>query len=70
MSSEISDIRQKSQVSDLRSQISSKTIHHFINLTLYHSMVDVDYKAKLDEAIVQSDVVKIFDNLLTVGVER
>ena len=33
-------------------------------------MVEVDYKAKLDEAIVQSDVVKIFDNLLTVGVER
>jgi hypothetical protein len=33
-------------------------------------MVDVDYKAKLDEAIVQSDVVKIFDNLLTVGVEQ
>jgi type II secretory ATPase GspE/PulE/Tfp pilus assembly ATPase PilB-like protein len=32
-------------------------------------MVEVDYKSKLDEAIVQSDVVKIFDNLLTVAVE-
>lgn len=32
-------------------------------------MVEVDYKAKLDEAVLQSDVVKIFDNLLTVGVE-
>jgi len=32
-------------------------------------MVETNYKAKLDEAIVQSDVVKIFDNLLTVGVE-
>ena len=32
-------------------------------------MADIDYKAKLDEAIVQSDVVKIFDNLLTVAVE-
>lgn len=33
-------------------------------------MTEIDYKAKLDEAIVQSDVVKIFDNLLTVGVEK
>jgi hypothetical protein len=33
-------------------------------------MVDVDYRAKLGEAIVQSDVVKIFDNLLTVAVEE
>ncbi len=33
-------------------------------------MQEVDYKAKLDEAIVQSDVVKIFDNLLTVAVEQ
>lgn len=32
-------------------------------------MVEIDYKAKLDEAVMQSDVVKIFDNLLTVGVE-
>ena len=32
-------------------------------------MAEIDYKAKLDEAIVQSDVVKIFDNLLTVAVE-
>ncbi|HMS90965.1 MAG TPA: GspE/PulE family protein, partial [Candidatus Absconditabacterales bacterium] len=32
-------------------------------------MVEIDYKAKLDEAVIQSDVVKIFDNLLTVGVE-
>ncbi len=32
-------------------------------------MVEIDYKAKLDEAIVQSDVVRIFDNLLTVAVE-
>ncbi len=33
-------------------------------------MVEIDYKAKLDEAVLQSDVVKIFDNLLTVSVER
>ena len=33
-------------------------------------MIDIDYKAKLDEAVLQSDVVKIFDNLLTVAVER
>lgn len=32
-------------------------------------MIEVNYKAKLDEAVLQSDVVKIFDNLLTVGVE-
>ena len=32
-------------------------------------MTKIDYKAKLDEAIIQSDVVKIFDNLLTVAVE-
>jgi len=32
-------------------------------------MVEVDYKAKLDEAVLQSDVVKIFDNLLTIAVE-
>ncbi len=32
-------------------------------------MVEIDYKAKLDEAVIQSDVVKIFDNLLTVAVE-
>lgn len=32
-------------------------------------MVEVDYKAKLDEAVLQSDVVKIFENLLTVAVE-
>lgn len=32
-------------------------------------MVEIDYKAKLDEAVLQSDVVKIFDNLLTVAVE-
>ena len=32
-------------------------------------MIDIDYKAKLDEAVLQSDVVKIFDNLLTVAVE-
>ncbi len=32
-------------------------------------MIEVDYKAKLYEAVLQSDVVKIFDNLLTVGVE-
>ncbi len=32
-------------------------------------MVDIDYKAKLDEAVLQSDVVKIFENLLTVAVE-
>ncbi len=33
-------------------------------------MVEIDYKAKLDEAVLQSDIVKIFDNLLTVAVER
>jgi len=33
------------------------------------SMVEVDYKARLDESVLQSDVVKIFDNLLTVAVE-
>ncbi len=32
-------------------------------------MVEVDYKAKLDEAVLQSDVVKIFADLLTVAVE-
>lgn len=32
-------------------------------------MVEVNYKAKLDEAVLQSDVVKIFDNLLTISVE-
>ncbi len=32
-------------------------------------MIQIDYKAKLDEAVLQSDVVKIFDNLLTVAVE-
>ncbi len=32
-------------------------------------MIEIDYKAKLDEAVLQSDVVKIFDNLLTVAVE-
>lgn len=32
-------------------------------------MTDIDYKAKLYEAVIQSDVVKIFDNLLTVAVE-
>ncbi|MFA7298292.1 MAG: GspE/PulE family protein [Candidatus Absconditabacterales bacterium] len=32
-------------------------------------MAEIDYKAKLDEAVLQSDVVKIFDNLLTVAVE-
>ena len=26
-------------------------------------MIEVDYKMKLDEAVLQSDVVKIFDNL-------
>ena len=33
-------------------------------------MVEVDYKANLDEAVLQSDVVKIFENLLTVAVEE
>ena len=32
-------------------------------------MADIDFKKKLDEAVVQSDIVKIFDNLLTIGVE-
>jgi len=32
-------------------------------------MIEIDYKAKLDESILQSDVVKIFENLLTVAVE-
>lgn len=30
----------------------------------------MDYKQQLDDAILQSDVVKIFDNLLTISVER
>ncbi|MFA5748340.1 MAG: GspE/PulE family protein [Candidatus Absconditabacterales bacterium] len=30
---------------------------------------EIDYKQKLDDAIMQSDVVKIFENLLTVAVE-
>lgn len=29
----------------------------------------INYKEKLDNAIIQSDVIKIFDNLLTIGVE-
>jgi len=33
-------------------------------------MVEVDYKANLDGAVLQSDVVKIFENLLTVAVEE
>ncbi len=33
-------------------------------------MPKVDYKQKLDESILQSDVVKIFDNLLTIAVEK
>ncbi len=32
-------------------------------------MIEIDYKAKLDESVLQSDVVKIFENLLTVAVE-
>lgn len=32
-------------------------------------MIEIDYKTKLDEAVLQSDVVRIFDNLLTVAVE-
>lgn len=32
-------------------------------------MIEIDYKAKLDEAVLQSDVVRIFENLLTVAVE-
>ena len=32
-------------------------------------MIDIDYKAKLDEAVLQSDVVNIFATLLTVAVE-
>jgi len=30
----------------------------------------VDYKKVLEESIIQSDVVKIFDNLLTYAVEQ
>jgi hypothetical protein len=33
-------------------------------------MVTVDYRQRLTQAIVDSDVVKIFDNLLTVAVEE
>ena len=33
-------------------------------------MVEVDYRQRLQQAILESDVVKIFDNLLTVGVEE
>ena len=32
-------------------------------------MTEIDFKKKLDEAVIQSDIVKIFDNLLTIGVE-
>jgi hypothetical protein len=33
-------------------------------------MVDVaQYREKLNQAVLQSDVVKIFDNLLTIAVE-
>jgi type IV pilus assembly protein PilB len=32
-------------------------------------MIEIDYKAKLDEAVLQSDVVNIFATLLTVAVE-
>lgn len=32
-------------------------------------MPEIDYKQRLDDAVLQSDVVKIFDNLLTIGVE-
>jgi len=33
-------------------------------------MIEIDYKQRLDDAILQSDVVKIFDNLLTIWVEQ
>jgi type IV pilus assembly protein PilB len=33
-------------------------------------MPAIDYKQRLDDAILQSDVVKIFDNLLTIAVEK
>lgn len=33
-------------------------------------MVEIDYKQRLDDSILQSDVVKIFDNLLTIAVEK
>ncbi|NCO97656.1 Flp pilus assembly complex ATPase component [bacterium] len=33
-------------------------------------MANIDYKQRLDDAILQSDVVKIFDNLLTIAVEK
>jgi len=33
-------------------------------------MANIDYKQRLDDAILQSDVVKIFDDLLTIAVEK
>ena len=33
-------------------------------------MVAVDYRQKLTQSVIESDVIKIFDNLLTVGVEE
>lgn len=33
-------------------------------------MATIDYKQRLDDAILQSDVVKVFDNLLTIAVEK
>jgi hypothetical protein len=33
-------------------------------------MATIDYKQRLDDSVLQSDVVKIFDNLLTIAVEK
>lgn len=33
-------------------------------------METIDFKKELQQAILRSDVVKIFDNLLTIGVEE
>jgi type IV pilus assembly protein PilB len=30
----------------------------------------IDFKQQLDQAIINSDIVKIFENLLTIGVEE
>ena len=44
----------------------------YVNFTLYcMCMVEVvDYRPKLAQSVIDSDIIKIFDNLLTVGVEE
>ena len=41
-----------------------------IYFCLVSMIAAVDYKKLLEEAIIQSDVIKIFDNLLTYAVEQ